>query len=144
MCGIFALLNYKTEEDNKDSNDDKKESDKKESDKKESDNKESDKKESNDDKKESDNKVKKNNNSDQEFIKEQFEKGQNRGPEFSEILLHEEEGFIQGFHRLAINSLTSLSLLRRRAATSAAIAARPNPCSSACTQSHRNSGPKIG
>ena len=50
-----------------------------------------------------------NKNSDQEFIKEQFEKGQNRGPEFSEILLHEEEQFIQGFHRLAINGLTSLS-----------------------------------
>ena len=50
-----------------------------------------------------------NKNTDQEFIKAQFEKGQHRGPEFSEILLHEEEKYIQGFHRLAINGLTSLS-----------------------------------
>ena len=102
MCGIFALLNYKSDEesDTKDTKDKDKESDTKDTKDKDKD-KESDKTK--------DNKVKKNNNSDQEFIKEQFEKGQNRGPEFSEILLHEEEGFIQGFHRLAINGLTSLS-----------------------------------
>ena len=79
MCGIFALLNYKNEE------------------------------EPNPDGSATSEKKPVNKNTDQEFIKAQFEKGQHRGPEFSEILLHEEEKYIQGFHRLAINGLTSLS-----------------------------------
>jgi asparagine synthase (glutamine-hydrolysing) len=84
MCGIFALLNYKNEEEpNADGSSTSA----------------------------NDSSIKKpvNKNTDQEFIKAQFEKGQHRGPEFSEILLHEEEKYIQGFHRLAINGLTSLS-----------------------------------
>jgi asparagine synthase (glutamine-hydrolysing) len=94
MCGIFALLNYKNEEEPNPSdtsasasaNDSSSSSSTISSEKKPV-----------------------NKNTDQEFIKAQFEKGQHRGPEFSEILLHEEEKYIQGFHRLAINGLTSLS-----------------------------------
>ena len=101
MCGIFALLNYRNEEEptpdlNNDKNEDEDKDKVKEDKVKE-------------DKDKVDERPPINKNSDQGFIKEQFEKGQNRGPEFSEILLHEEEQFIQGFHRLAINGLTSLS-----------------------------------
>jgi len=92
MCGIFALLNYRNEEEPVPNGEGEGEKDVSNS-----------KSETNTDKPQT------NKNSDQGFIKEQFEKGQNRGPEFSEILLHEEEQFIQGFHRLAINGLTSLS-----------------------------------
>jgi asparagine synthase (glutamine-hydrolysing) len=90
MCGIFALLNYKNEEE---PSPDVKEGEGDTSTKSETET----------------TRPPTNKNSDQGFIKEQFEKGQNRGPEFSEILLHEEDQFIQGFHRLAINGLTSLS-----------------------------------
>ena len=90
MCGIFALLNYKNEEE---PSPDVKEGEGDTSTKSETET----------------TRPPINKNSDQGFIKEQFEKGQNRGPEFSEILLHEEDQFIQGFHRLAINGLTSLS-----------------------------------
>ena len=90
MCGIFALLNYRNEEEPS------------------PDVKEGEGDSSNNTKPDTE-RPPINKNSDQGFIKEQFEKGQNRGPEFSEILLHEEEQFIQGFHRLAINGLTSLS-----------------------------------
>ena len=87
MCGIFALLNYKNEEEpSANANESGSSSSTISSEKKPV-----------------------NKNTDQEFIKAQFEKGQHRGPEFSEILLHEEEKYIQGFHRLAINGLTSLS-----------------------------------
>ena len=91
MCGIFALLNYKNEEEPN-------------ADVSANDSSNSSSTNANDSSKKPVNK-----NTDQEFIKAQFEKGQHRGPEFSEILLHEEEKYIQGFHRLAINGLTSLS-----------------------------------
>ena len=92
MCGIFALLNYKNEEEpNADGTSASSSADNSST-------------SANDSTKKPVNK-----NTDQEFIKAQFEKGQHRGPEFSEILLHEEEKYIQGFHRLAINGLTSLS-----------------------------------
>ena len=166
MCGIFALINFKSDEspdqkddnnddkkdnndDKKDNNDDKKDDKKVKPDKKIKDDKkvkpdkkddktkketkkqaaervaaeekklaeeekkltEEEKKLTEDEKKsvEEEKKSVLNKNSNQEFIKEQFEKGQKRGPEHSEILLHEEEHLIQGFHRLAINGLTSLS-----------------------------------
>ena len=71
MCGIFALLNYRNEEEpTPDLNEDKNKVE---------------------DKDKVDERPPINKNSDQGFIKEQFEKGQNRGPEFSEIVLHEEE-----------------------------------------------------
>ena len=92
MCGIFALLNYKNEEEPSPS-----------------DTSANDSSSSGTSAGGSSEKKPVNKNTDQEFIKAQFEKGQHRGPEFSEILLHEEEKYIQGFHRLAINGLTSLS-----------------------------------
>ena len=99
MCGIFALLNYKNEEEpNTDGSNTSAGGSASASA-----NDSSSSTTINNEKKPV------NKNTDQEFIKAQFEKGQHRGPEFSEILLHEEEKYIQGFHRLAINGLTSLS-----------------------------------
>lgn len=44
-----------------------------------------------------------------EFLKKEFMKGQNRGPEHSSLITHYSYNFIQGFHRLAINGLNELS-----------------------------------
>jgi asparagine synthase (glutamine-hydrolysing) len=43
------------------------------------------------------------------FIENEFKKGQNRGPENSQLIYHNDKNFIQGFHRLAINGLNEVS-----------------------------------
>ena len=48
------------------------------------------------------------NNISEDFINEQFEKGKNRGPEYSKLLVTSENA-IFGFHRLAINGLNDKS-----------------------------------
>jgi asparagine synthase (glutamine-hydrolysing) len=50
-----------------------------------------------------------NNDYDPEIIKNEFMKGQNRGPENSQLIYHNKINFIQGFHRLAINGLNEVS-----------------------------------
>ena len=44
-----------------------------------------------------------------EFINTQFEKGKNRGPEYSKLESFNDSDFFLGFHRLAINGLNEKS-----------------------------------
>jgi asparagine synthase (glutamine-hydrolysing) len=43
------------------------------------------------------------------LIKSEFQKGQKRGPESSQLVFNDEQNYIQGFHRLAINGLNDES-----------------------------------
>jgi asparagine synthase (glutamine-hydrolysing) len=46
-------------------------------------------------------------NTDPDIIKDEFEKGKNRGPENSKLIYNSDLNYVKGFHRLAINGLNA-------------------------------------